>query len=136
MAVTAAPQQGHGTSITWETGFNAWIIDLQAPKLKRAALETTNNATTSARTFRPEQLYDAGEMSVTLQFNAQTAPPISSAAGACVITFPMPSGGATAANWTGSGFLTGFDPAIPMNGIMTVNVTIKWTGAITFNPAT
>lgn len=135
MAVTAAPQQGHGLSITFESGFCAWIIDFQAPKLKRAALETTNNTTTTARTYRPEQLYDGGEMQVTLQFNAATTPPITSAAGNFTITFPMASGASVASNWTGSGFLTGYDASVPMNAIMTVNATIKITGAVTFNAA-
>lgn len=135
MPVTAAPQQGHGVSITFETGFFAWILDVAPATMTREALETTNSSTTTQRTFRPEQLCNNGEMRVTLQFNAATTPPITSAASTCTITFPMASGAATASTWAGSAFLTRYEPQVPINGIMTATCTVKWAGAITITPA-
>lgn len=135
MAVTAAPQQGHSISISFETGFFAWIIDVQPAKMSRAALETTNSATTTQRTYRPEQLYTNGEMSVALQFNAATTPPIGSAASTCTITFPMAQGAVSATTWAGSAFLTRYEPQVPINGIMTANCVVQWAGAITITPA-
>lgn len=135
MPVTAAPTQGHGIAITFETGFLAWITNVTPASFARAALETTNSATTTARTFRPEVLYNGGEMSVTIQFDASKTPPITEAAESITITFPMAAGAATAANWTGSGFMTAYNPTVEINGIMTATCTIKWTGAITVNAA-
>ena len=135
MPVTAAPQQGHGVSITFGSSFFAWILDVAPASLRRESLETTNSATTSARTFRPELIANYGEMRVTMQFDASKSPPITSAAETCTITFPMAAGAATAANWTGSAFMTAYEPSVPINGIMTATATIKWAGAITFNAA-
>ena len=56
MPVTLAPQQGHGVAITFSSGFMAWITDVSFSGMRREALETTNSATTSARTFIPEKL--------------------------------------------------------------------------------
>jgi hypothetical protein len=135
MPVTAAPQQGHGATITFSSSFFAWILDISPASMKREALETTNNATTTQRTFRPEQLCNNGELRVTIQFDAAKTPPITSAAETVTITFPMAAGAATASNWAGSAFLTSFDPSAPMNGIMTATATLKWAGAITVTPA-
>ena len=135
MPVTAAPQQGHGVAITFESGFLAWITNVSPMSLQRAALETTNSSTTTARTFRHEVLYNAGELSVTIQYNTSTNPPIDQAAEAITITFPMAQGATTAATLTGNGFLTAFNPTVDINGIMTATCTIKWTGAITVTAA-
>jgi hypothetical protein len=135
MPVTAAPQQGHGVAITWESGFFAWITNVSPMSLARAALETTNSSTTTARTFRPEVLYNSGELSVTIQFDSSKTPPITEAAESITITFPMAAGAATAATLTGSGFMTAYNPTVDINGIMTATCTIKWTGAITVTAA-
>lgn len=135
MPVTAKPMQGHGIAITWESGFFAWITSVNPATVSRASLETTNSATTTARTFRPEVLYNGGELSVTIQFDASKTIPIDQAAESITITYPMAEGATTAATWTGSGFMTAYNPTAEINGIMTATCTIKWTGAITVNAA-
>ena len=135
MPVTAAPMQGHGVTITFGSGFFAWITDVNPASMRREALETTNSSTTTARTFTPELLPNYGDLRVTFMFDASKDPPIEGAAESITITFPKAAGAATAANWTGTGFMTAYDPAVPINGIMTATATIKWTGAITFNAA-
>ena len=135
MPVTAAPMQGHGISITFSSGFFAWITDVNPSSMRREALETTNSATTTARTFTPEKLVNYGDLRVTMQFDASKDPPIEGAAEAITITYPMASGASTAATWTGTGFMTAYEPTVPINGIMTATATIKWTGAITVNSA-
>ena len=135
MPVTAAPQQGHGVAITFSSGFFAWITDVNPASMRREALETTNSSTTVARTFTPEKLVNYGDLRVTMQFDASKDPPIEGAAESITITFPMASGATTAANWTGTGFMTAYEPTVPINGIMTATATIKWTGAVTTNAA-
>lgn len=135
MPVTAAPMQGHGVAITFSTGFFAWITDVNPASMRREALETTNSATTTARTFTPEKLVNYGDLRVTMQFDASKDPPIEGAAESITITFPMAAGATTAANWTGTGFMTAYEPTVPINGIMTATATIKWTGAVTTNAA-
>lgn len=135
MPVTAAPQQGHGVAITFDSGFFAWILDVAPATMSREALETTNSATTTQRTFRPEQLLNNGEMRCTIQFDAAKSPPIGDAAETCTITYPMAAGAATASTWAGSAFMTRYEPQVPINGIMTATCTLKWAGAITITPA-
>lgn len=135
MPVTAKPMQGHGVAITFASGFFAWITDVNPASMRREALETTNSATTTARTFTPEKLVNYGDLRVTMQYDASKDPPIESAAEAITITFPMAEGATTAATWTGTGFMTAYEPTVPINGIMTATATIKWTGAVTTNAA-
>jgi hypothetical protein len=103
--------------------------------MRREALETTNSATTTQRTFRAEQLLNNGELRATIQFDASKTPPIGSAAESVTVTFPMAAGAATAANWAGSAFMTAFEATIPINGIMTATMTLKWAGAIVVTAA-
>lgn len=133
MPVTQAPQQGHGVAITFSSGFMAWITDVSASGMRREALETTNSATTSARTFIPEKLVNYGEIRVSLQLKTSGDPPIEGAAETITITWPMETGGTTAPNWTGTGFMTAYEATAPINGIMTATATIKITGTLTFN---
>lgn len=132
MPVTLAPQQGHGVAITFSSGFMAWITDVSFSGMRREALETTNSATTSARTFIPEKLVNYGEMRVSLQLKTSADPPIEGAAESITITWPMETGGTTAPTWTGTGFMTAYEATAPINGIMTATATIKITGTLTF----
>lgn len=132
MPVTLAPQQGHGTAITFSSGFMAWITDVSASGMRREALETTNNSTTGARTFIPEKLVNYGEYRVSLLLKTSADPPIEGAAETITITWPMETGGTTAPTWVGTGFMTAYEVAASMNGIMTATATIKITGTITF----
>jgi hypothetical protein len=68
-------------------------------------------------------------------FDASKDPPIEGAAESITVTYPMAAGATTAATWTGTGFMTAYEPTVPINGIMTATATIKWTGAITVNAA-
>jgi hypothetical protein len=135
MPVTAAPMQGHSAAITFGTGFFAWITDINPSSMRREALETTHSATTTARTFIPEKLVNYGDLRVTMLFDASKDPPIEGAAESITITYPMAAGATTAATWTGTGFMTAYEPTVPINGIMTATATIKWTGAVTVNAA-
>ena len=131
MPVSAKPQQGHGASISFSSGFFAWITNISLTGIRRESLETTNMATTGARTFRGEILENYGEMRVSLQFNAATSIPIDSAAETITITWPIQDGGTVAPTWALSGFMTGFEVTADMNSIMTATATIKFSGTIT-----
>lgn len=132
MPVTLAPQQGQGVAITFSSGFMAWITDLSVSGIRREALETTNSATTTSRTFIPEKLVNYGELRVSLQLKTSADPPIEGAAETITITWPMETGGTTAPTWSGTGFMTSYEATAPINGIMTATATIKFTGLITF----
>lgn len=119
--------QGTGTSIEFSSGFFAEILDLTPPGPSRESIATSHFGTTEAMSFEPAKLVDWGEMTVEIAFDPETTPPIGSAAEIIVITFP--DTGAT--TWTFSGFMTSFEPSVPMDDQATASCTIKVSGKVT-----
>lgn len=130
---------GTGTTISFGTsGFAAQILDVTPPNLAREPIDTSHMGTPPAgagqvgsRTFMPGDLVDPGELSFDIHFNPDTVPPISDVAETVTITFPLPVGMATPATWAGQGFLTGYEPSVPLEDKMTGSITVKMSGPIT-----
>lgn len=118
---------GTGTTISFESGFLAEILDVTPPGRKRESIPTSHMGTTDDHTFTPAMLVDNGELKCELAFDAAATPPMNNAPSSVVITFPD-TGGTT---WTFDGFLTSYEPKDPLEGRATASVTIKVTGAIT-----
>jgi len=114
-----------GTTITFETGFFAEILNVDWDGPNREHIETTHMGTTTARTFKPKDLYDAGEITVELAFNPADDPPIDQAAETCTITWP------DGTTWAASAFLTGYSVSGPLEDKMTATAVLKCTGEIT-----
>jgi hypothetical protein len=119
---------GTGTSITFQTsGFVANITDIGINDISRASVATSHLGTTNAMTFIPGKLYDPGGLELEIQFDPETDPPIDDAAETIVVTFP---GGET---WSFTGFATDFTASVPLEELMTGTLTIKASGAISFD---
>lgn len=134
-----AVDEGHGATITlgtssWDTA--ALITSITFDAIARAALETTHLATSSAKTFMPEDLPDYG--SVTLEFlHIDAIAPPYAAAETFTATYPIGAGQSGAATIACSAFLTDYTPGSPVVGeIMKGSAKYKFTGAMTFTPAT
>ena len=121
------PDIGTGTSIAFSTSFLAKVLSIDWSGISRAAIGTSNMATTTAHTFMPGDLYDAGSLSVEMIFksNASFTTPISAAAETITITFP------DSETWACSGFMTGFGITARNEELITASATLKFTGAIT-----
>jgi len=117
---------GTGTAITFASGFLAEIIDISGPGGSRESVQMSHMLTTTAHIFSPVDLVDWGELTIELLFNPGTTPPIGSAEEIVTITFPNSAG----TTWTFTGFMTGMEPAIPLEDRMTTTVTIKVDGDI------
>lgn len=129
--------QGFATTITFSSGFAAQVRSVQWAGLERVELETTHMTSTNGwKTFIPSDLKDPGTLTVELLFNPSTAPPITGAAETVTVTFPIPSGGSTAATWAASGFLKTFDVTDPYDDVMTATASLKFSGTVTFTPGT
>jgi len=121
---------GTGTTITFESGFLAEILDVSPPNASREPIPTSHMGTANnAHTFTPAKLVDWGELNCQIGFAPGTSPPITSAASEIVITFPN-SGAST---WTFNGFLTSYEPTDPLENRMEAAVTIKVTGPVTIS---
>jgi hypothetical protein len=131
----AGTQSGFGISITFHSGFFAKILKVNGPKLKRASIDTSHAATVNGwMTAQPSDLKNPGEVSVDIQFNPNTAPPIDQPAESTTITFPIQPGGSTSGTWTGTGFMTDYEPDIPIDNKMTARTTLMSSGQWTFTP--
>lgn len=123
---------GTGASITFGTsGFTANLTAINGEGIERASIETTHLGTTTARTFMGGDLFDPGNVSLELQFDPDNKPPFTGASETITVTFPLSSGGSTAATWAASGFVTGFDYGAPLEELMTGTMTVKLSGDIT-----
>lgn len=118
-----------GIAITFQSGFFAEIIDVTPPDMSRVSIPTSHMETpSSAHTFKPGKLIDNGSLTVDIAFEPGTEPPIDEDASEVVITF-ADSGAST---MTFDGFMTGGSPAAPLEDRMTMSVTIKVTGPISW----
>lgn len=119
---TVLPDISTGTTITFDSGFFAEIINLEHSGMERGSVDVTHMGSTVERESLPTDLFDPGELTVELHFAAQTRPPIDNAAETCTVTFP---GGTT---WAGSAFMTNWAYSAPLEDKMTGTGTLKYDG--------
>jgi hypothetical protein len=129
----AGPNYGTGAAITFSTGFFAYITNIDWDGIERPVLDTTNNATTTAKTYIPGKLYDSGTMTVELLLDPSTdfTTPLTAAAGSITLTFPKLGSATTAATWVASGFMASWKATSPLEDVQTATATVKFSGAIT-----
>lgn len=118
---------GTGTTISLGGSSIAEILDVTPPGMARESVQTSHMGSTVAHSFLPTKLYDGGEVTLEIAFDPNWAVPISDDAASCVITFPD-SGSST---WTFSAFVTGYEPADPLEDRMTASLTLKVAEAVT-----
>jgi len=120
-----------GITVVFTTSsFTAEIRDIGGPTLTRGSIDTSHQGTTNALTSAPVDLYDPGEMTMSIHFNPDKTPPVTTAAETVTITWP------SGATWAFTGFCTDYGPTGPFNDKMTADLTIKVGDEITITPAT
>lgn len=129
--------QGYGATVTFSSGFMAQVLNASWDGLERGEIDTTHMTSTNGwMTFIPSDLKNPGELTVELLFNPSTAPPITGAAETITVTFPIPSGGSTAATWACSGFMKSLSPSVPHDDRMLATAVLKFSGEPTFTAGT
>jgi hypothetical protein len=124
---------GSGSTLTF-SGFSGELTGINFSGMERAVLESTNLSTTAAKTYIAAKLYDAGEVSVEFNVNADqtgalTAYPALGAPQAISFTF-VDDAGATI-TFTGTAICTSMDPMSSSVGEnITGSATFKLSGAI------
>ena len=127
---------GTGVSIVFGTsGFAARIQEVGGPSMSREAVKTTHLGTTGSHIFMPADLVDGGEITLTVHHDPSLTPPISGPAETVTITWPIPASLTTGAQWAASCFMTGYNPGATVDELMTAQVTLKVSGAISITPA-
>lgn len=134
---------GTGISIVFGTsGFTAQVLDVGGPGFKREAIDIAHMGTAAPgagvmgnRPKMPGDLVDVTELTLEVHFNPSTRPPIHSVAETITITFAVPAGLTNPATWVFSGFVTGWDPKMPLEGKMTATLVLAVNGGVTVTAA-
>ncbi len=120
---------GTGTSIVFGTSsFSAEILSLNGSDISRPDVDTTHLGTTGYKTYMPGDLVEGGTLDMEFAFDPDSQPPIAGAAETITITFPMPSGGSTAATLAFSGYINTWSWSGPLEERMTGSATVKVDG--------
>jgi len=119
-----------GLAITYSSSFFAEITDFSWDGMAREDIDTSNFATTGARTFIPGTLYDGGEIQVELIFDPESSPivPLTAVAETVTVTYSDP---APASTMAASGYMKGFSITGPLEDKMMATATLKIAGDIT-----
>lgn len=133
---------GTGSTIVFGTsGFSAQIVDIVSlPELMRESLPTNQMSSVKWESSLPAKLTDPGILELVVHFNPDTkvvdtaTSPMEVASE--TITVSIAGAATTKATWAFSGFMFEYFPTIPFEGIMTANVKVKVTSAITFTAGT
>ncbi len=126
---------GHGITLTFST-FTAVIQGtVEGFTMVQDSIETSHmGLATEDRTFIPG-FRDAGEVTFELQFDPDETDPRSLGQNTLTLTWPLPAGQTTPANWQASAFCTEYNPSSPLDDLMTASVTFKMSGVTTFTPS-
>lgn len=122
-------------TITFQSGFFAQILDWDIDDITRAAIETSHQGLASAgagkfgnMTYIASFLVNPGKLKVKLHFNPDTLPPIATAAE--TVTIAM-GDSTTQATYAGTGFMSSFKITGPLDGKMTADAEIQFSGNVT-----
>lgn len=119
---------GHGTTITFASGFFAEILGIQWSGIARTSVDQTHFGTTGAKSFTPADLSDSGELSVEMQYLTTSIPPVDAPAETCTITLPVTPPKTIVCE----AFLTGFEITFADEEKVRATSTLKFTGPITW----
>ena len=119
---------GHGTTITFDSGFLAEVLSLNWSGIERAPVPNHHFGTTGGKTFQPADTYDPGELVVEIQHDATETPPLSAAAETVTIAWPV----TPARSDSFSGFMTGYEITASDEEKVRATARIKASGDITW----
>ena len=133
------PDLGTGASLAYSSStFAAQISEIQWSGISREQVETTHLGSTTARTYLPGDLYDPGEMSLSIFYEPGNEPPLSASQETITLTFPLndAQGQASAATLAGSAAMSEFSFGVPLEDMITADVAFKFSGPLTWTSAT
>ena len=120
---------GTSATVTFaNTAFAGAIRNIKHNNISRPAVDITHLGTTTARTFMPVDLYDAGELVLEVLFDPGIVrPPITGTSENITVTFP------DANTMACYGFLTNWGYEIPLEDVIMAELTVKFSGVFAFS---
>ena len=116
----------------------AQVTSISGPGITVDTVDVTSHDSTSAWEEHVATIIRSGEITLDIVYDPANATHKNAAGGlladlvsrtAIVLTLIFPDAATT--EWTGSAFVTGFEPGMPVDGALTASVTLKPTGAWT-----
>lgn len=133
---SAAPDTGHGASLTFSTSAYSysWTSITQSEKT-RPAINDTHLASTTV-TYRPGDLTDNGTFSCNFLWDQDVAEPAPGTTTETItITYPIAPGNTTATTKAGTGFVESVKPPdLSTNEMQIGTLTVRWAAAPTVTP--
>ena len=125
------PDTGLGLTLTHAAAtWTAKVIDLTIGARTMTAVDSSDTGVTSGwRTFIAGAK-DAGEITFSTVYEKNAEPPMAGLVEAWTVTFP--NTGTTAATFACDGFITSITDTVPLDDLISSDVTIKLSGAPTF----
>ena len=133
------PDIGTGATLAFGTStFTPQISEMSWGGIDREMVESTHLGSSNARTYLPGDLYDPGELNLSIFYEPGMDPPVNAALETITLTFPLntASGQASAATLAGSGALTSFSFSVPLEDMITADCSFKFSGVLTWTSAT
>lgn len=126
-----------GTTITFNSSyFSAKITAVNLDGYSREALDTTHTTSTNGwETNFLSKIQKVGEAKVTILYDPDTSPPLTSAAETITITFPIPTGKTNGATFACSGGMTDFSFKGELKGLYMADCTLTFSGEPTWTPS-
>ena len=125
-----AVKVGHGTTVSFDSGFFLHITDVSWSGMSRGSVETTDMLTTGGQTFIPESNYNPGTLDISGKVdmaNINDIPiKILDVASTCIVAF---SG--TGNTYTAQAFMTDFTIDASDKSDVTYSGTLTFSGDIT-----
>ena len=121
---------GHGTTITFNSGFFLHFTDVDWSGMSRGSVETTDMATTGGQTFIPEANYTPGTLEISgivdMAVLGSDVIPINAAAETCTVAFA-----GSGSTYAASAFMTDFSINAADKSEVTYSATLTFSGTIT-----
>jgi hypothetical protein len=119
--------QGFGTTISFANGFFARVRSVQWSGLAREDVKmSSNDSPDGYHEFLPNDLVDAGELTIEMLFDGSVAPPIQGAVDTMTVNY------AHGGSWSCPAYLKSVSAAVPYESEMLVTCVVKCAGKITF----
>ena len=92
----------------------------------------------AARLAIPGDLYEPGELTFDIQFDPDKnyEVDIARVPETVTVSFALATGQSTKSSWAGSGYIKSISWDAPMEGLMTGQLVVKWSGGITTTAST
>lgn len=116
---------GNGLVLVVPGTFAAPILGIDHSGADRTMIDVSTITTTGGKVFIGGLQYDPGELVVHCQMKSTEVPPMTETVGTVTITF------LDTAVFTAEGAVSGFSAGMPMEDVMTIDVTVKLSSTIT-----